>query len=266
MNCQRAPRNQKVGAMSIRTLTALPVYNEAKHLPQVLPIVRRYATDVLVVDDGSRDATPELLSRERDIAVVRHPMNLGYGAAVNSAFEYALKHGFDVLVTIDCDGQHEPKLIPELAAAVFPEDGEPWDIVSGSRYLQNFANDNAAPPERHRINREITAQLNREFGLSLTDSFCGFKAYRVSSLASLHITEMGYAMPLQLWVQAVARKFRIREFAVPRVYLDENRTFGAALDDANRRMAYYQEVLRREMAAESGSLTVCDPCGFCGGM
>lgn len=233
--------------MAMRQLTALPVFNEEAHLLAVLPEVRRYSQDVLVVDDGSTDRTPLLLSEMDGIHVIRHAQNQGYGAGLKTAFDFAIEHGYDVLVTIDCDGQHQPQLIPAMVAALIDEDGVVADIVSGSRYLKDFDNDNFAPEDRRRINMQITQQLNACFGLSLTDSFCGFKAYRVESLPKFEITELGYAMPLQHWVQAVRHGMVIREFPVPRIYLDEKRSFGGSLDDAQKRMAYYQQVIRKEM-------------------
>jgi glycosyltransferase involved in cell wall biosynthesis len=232
-----------------RCLTALPVYNEARHIPEVLGEVRRYSQDVLVVNDGSSDDTPNVLAREPGIIVVTHAKNLGYGAALQTAFEFAIKNGYDVLVTIDCDGQHQPRLIPELAAAVFPPGQPPVDIVSGSRYLKVFDGNSRPPEERRKINAEITQIVNDRLGLDLTDAFCGFKAYRVESLKRLKITDTGYAMPLQLWVQAAALGLRIVEFGVPLVYLDEKRSFGGSLDDGRRRMAHYLSVLDGEIEA-----------------
>ena len=233
--------------MPPRFLTALPVYNEERHLVDVLNEVRRNSPDVLVVDDGSDDRTPHLLAETEGIHVVRHPENLGYGAGLRTAFDFAIEHGFDALVTIDCDGQHEPQLIPRLIEALFPPSGEQVDIVSGSRYLEKFAGDSFPPEDRRRINFQVTAQLNACFGLELTDAFCGFKAYRVDALRKFEITELGYAMPLQLWVQAVRHGMNIVEFPVPLVYLDERRSFGGSLDNARRRLEYYREVMRREM-------------------
>jgi len=232
-----------------RTLTALPVFNEQDHVLDVLRQVRKFADDILVVDDGSSDRTPLLLAETEGIAVLTHPVNRGYGAALSSAFEYAIANGYEALVTIDCDGQHQPRLIPEMAAALFPETGEHVDVVSGSRYLQIFDGDSLPPADRRRINVEVTQQLNDRLGLNLTDAFCGFKAYRTAALEKLDITDPGYAMPLQLWVQAAARGLKIVEFPVPLIYLDEERSFGGSLDDANRRRAYYQEVIDRELAA-----------------
>jgi glycosyltransferase involved in cell wall biosynthesis len=226
--------------MPTRFLTALPVYNEVNHAGEVLDRVLQFSPDVLVVDDGSTDGTTELLAARGDIIHVRHEKNQGYGAALRTAFEYSLSHKYDVLVTIDCDGQHEPQRIPEFVAAA-----DQAQIVSGSRYLQIFDDQSVPPADRRRINMQITAELNQRLGLNLTDAFCGFKAYRCQALAALDIAETGYAMPLEVWVQAARAGLSILELPVPLIYLDEERSFGGALDDAARRLKYYHEVLDR---------------------
>ena len=229
-----------------RLLTALPVYNEAAHVLPVLDEVLRFAPDVLVVDDGSTDGTDELLRGRGDIRVVRHAENRGYGAALATAFQAARDGGWDGLVTIDCDGQHQPRLIPDFAATLATGGA---DIVSGSRYLASFPGDTAPPAARRRINAEITAEINARLGLAITDAFCGFKAYSRRALERLRPTETGYAMPLEVWVQAVAAGLKVVELPVPLVYLDLARSFGGALDDAATRLAYYRRVLDRAESA-----------------
>jgi len=229
-------------------LTALPVFNEVDHVDDVLDEVLRYTSDVMVVDDGSTDGTSRRLAtrieRRGDVRVVRHPRNLGYGAALTTAFREALAGGWEGLVTIDCDGQHQPRLIPGfLAAARDPVAGA--DIVSGSRYLRRFPGDSQPPEARRRINATITADINARLGLHLTDAFCGFKAYTRRALEALRITETGYAMPLEVWVQAAAAGLSIVEVPVPLLYLDLSRSFGGALDDADTRLAHYRAVLDR---------------------
>ena len=220
-------------------LTAIPIYNEERHLDAVLREVRRYSPHILVVDDGSTDRTGELLAAQTEVQVITHPTNRGYGAALISAFDYAKGHPeYDVLVTMDCDGQHEPARIPVLLEAIHDA-----DIVSGSRYLRDFHQDAEPPQDRRRINFQITQELNARHGLHLTDAFCGFKAYRREALQKLHITETGWGMPLQLWVQSACLGLRIKEVAVPRLYLDPNRAFGGVLNDADERLAYYQRVI-----------------------
>ena len=248
-----SPRSRMKFMQASRILTALPVFNEAAHIRPVLESVRTYSDEILVVDDGSSDATPEILARETDLHVVTHEANQGYGAALNTAFQFSIEQGFDVLVTIDCDGQHQPKLIPELAAAVGTGE-DAVDLVSGSRYLKTFDGDSVPPEDRRRINVEITRLLNEKLGMSLTDSFCGFKAYRVEALRDLEITNYGYAMPLQFWVQAVAHHWKVVEFPVPLIYLEEERSFGGSLDDSAKRLAYYKEVLAAEFARRPDAL------------
>src|SRR5262245_366950 len=212
-------------------LTAIPVYNEERHLEGVLREVRRYSPRILVVNDGSTDRTADLLRQHPDVQVITHPHNRGYGAALTSAFAHALEQDIDVLITMDCDGQHEPGRIPVLLEAIHDA-----DIVSGSRYLRDFRqNTLPTPQDRQQINAIITAELNELLGLNLTDAFCGFKAYWQSALGRLSITEPGWGMPLQLWVQAARRGLRIKEVGVPRLYLDPTRAFGGVLDDAGAR-------------------------------
>jgi dolichol-phosphate mannosyltransferase len=237
----------------MRILTAIPVYNEEAHIEPVLREVLKYADDVLVVDDGSTDRTPLLLKQFPSLQVIRHAHNRGYGAGLKSAFGRAIDLRYDGLVTLDCDGQHEPAMIPDIAAPLAD-----YDLVSGSRYLKVFDPKQKPPEERRTINKQVTSWLNECLGLNLTDAFCGFKGYRTSALKHLDITDEGYAMPLQLWVQAVQHNWSIVEVPVPLIYLDEKRAFGGSLDDANYRLEHYRKVLRE--AVDRAGVAVAGGC------
>jgi dolichol-phosphate mannosyltransferase len=235
-------------------LTALPVFNEEKYVQEVLDQVLQHTDHVLVVDDGSTDNTTSILKQRvkarGDVTVIHHETNRGYGAALTTAFAYALHPREDGtcwkgLITIDCDGQHQPQLIPSFIAALENPENNPPDIVSGSRYLARLPNNDDAPEGRRHINMEITHEINQRLGLSLTDAFCGFKSYSRKALESLPVTETGYAMPLEVWVLAAAAKLNIVEVPVPLVYLDLTRSFGGALDDGTTRIAHYREILER---------------------
>ncbi len=232
--------------MNTKFLTALPVFNEVTSVDEVLNEVVKHSPYVLVVDDGSTDGTSELLKKRDDILLVTHQENRGYGAALITAFDYAIEHEFEVLVTIDCDGQHEPQRINQFVTTCHQTGA---DIVSGSRYLKSFAADTPPPEQRKRINQKVTRVINDRLKLGITDAFCGFKAYRTSALAKLSLTETGYAMPLELWVQAYCRDLSVVEVGVPLIYLDESRSFGGNLDDGATRFRYYLEVLDRAFAA-----------------
>lgn len=248
----------------MRHLIAMPVYNEERHLERVLRKVTSVARHVLVVDDGSSDATPSILAQFPGLRVVRHRENLGYGQSVIDALRFADRKRFEWVVTIDCDEQHEPEQIPEFVRAMLRNDS---DVISGSRYCLDYPDDDAPPEDRRRINHVITDLLNQLLGLRLTDSFCGFKAYRLSAVRRLELDEAGYAFPLQFWVQCARAGVRVSEIPVRRIYRDANRQFGDGLDEPARRLGHYLSVLLSELrrpvvaSAEDGAAVAgCSRC------
>lgn len=228
-----------------RTLIIIPLFNEAATVDRVIEGVHESApdADVLVVDDGSTDASPTILASRRDVRSVRHPENAGYGASLITGFRHATAGAYDVAVTIDCDEQHEPARIPEFRAAITQA-----DIVSGSRYLDPTMPGDPAPPDRLELNREFTALLRSLTGFPITDAWCGFKAYRTAALRRFDLDEPSYGMPIQVWIQAAALGLEIRELPVARIYKNPARAFWGGLDDAAARRAYYRRVLETEVS------------------
>jgi dolichol-phosphate mannosyltransferase len=240
-------------------LLAIPAFNEGRFVVRMVREAKQYLPNVLVVDDGSSDATPDHLRALSGIHVIRHDRNLGYGRSLADAFAFAIREQYDWIVTMDCDEQHEPSAIPMF---VEHADRDEADIISGSRYMAEPEEPLAAPADRRRINQRITRMLNERLGLALTDAFCGFKAYRTAALRRLAITEPGYAMPLQLWVQAVRAGLRIVEVPVRLIYNDPMRQFGGGLDDPQARYAHYLEVFNAAIAAAetAAPIATSSPC------
>ncbi|BAS28812.1 glycosyltransferase family 2 protein [Limnochorda pilosa] len=244
-----------------RDLVVIPVYNESRTLRQVIEATLGLTrARVLVVDDGSTDGSAEVveaLSSPR-VECLRHPKNLGYGRALRDGFRVALERGDRFLVTLDADTQHEPAWIPRFlqrirAAGV--------DVLSGSRYLEPLpaGSRGTIPPERLAINREITQRVNAVTGFGITDAFCGFKAYRVEALRGLHLTEDGYAFPLEFWAEAWRKGLEVLEEPVPPVYSHTfERRFPGPLDDPEVRRAYYLKVWERSIR-RAGASGCCPP-------
>ncbi len=230
----------------MRLLIAVPVYNERKYVGPVLDKIKRHHGDILVVDDGSTDGTADILAARPDVHTLRHPINRGYGQSLIDAFAWADAKGYDWVITIDCDEQHEPERIPDFIRAI---EADRWDLISGSRYLTPSCEDDLPPVDRRSINATITKTLNELLGLGITDAFCGYKAQRVSSMRKLRLDEPGYAFPMQLWPRAVQAGLRITEIPVRLIYNDPTRHFGGLLDDAGVRLNHYMDVLRRELRA-----------------
>lgn len=230
----------------MQLLIAIPVYNEQKYVEQVIRKVRRFHDQILVVDDGSTDGTLPILRQlaaDGQVRLIEHDGNKGYGQSLIDAFAYAQSNGYDWVITMDCDEQHEPERIPDFIREI--ETGQ-YDLISGSRYMAEFDGNDLPPADRRTINFTITAMLNELFDLELTDSFCGFKAHRVSAMAKLKLDVTGYAFPMQLWPQVVAAGLRIKEIPVRLIYNDPTRHFGGMLDDAECRLKHYLQVLKQE--------------------
>lgn len=227
----------------MRTLIAIPVFNEQRYVTNVLSKVHEYADDILVIDDGSTDYTPMLLALQ-PVEVIRHAENRGYGHSLQDAFRWAIVDKFDWLITMDCDEQHEPTSLPDFMKAIAEDDA---DVISGSRYLTTNPANDPPPSDRREINQTITRELNQRLSLHLTDAFCGYKAYRVTALKQLSLNVDGYDLPMQFWVQSAAYGLRIKELPIRLIYNDPNRTFGGPLDNNSARLEHYRNTMYHEL-------------------
>jgi dolichol-phosphate mannosyltransferase len=241
--------------MKKELLIVLPVYNEEKNLKEVIEEVKlnidKNITDILAIDDGSTDKSSEILREIKEIKIIKHENNLGYGATLIEGFNYAIEKNYKYVITIDCDRQHQPKDIKKFFNEIKNSD---YDIISGSRYLDFNTNKILyVPPDRYKINKKITEKLNRITNYNLTDSFCGFKAYKVSALKRLKLNEKGYGMPVQLWVEAFKNKLKVKEIAVELIYLDFTKNFNNNFKSILERYRYYLKVLEKSLKDENFS-------------
>ncbi|MFY3742687.1 glycosyltransferase family 2 protein [Anaeromyxobacter sp. Red801] len=152
-----------------RLLVVMPAFNEARGIRRVVEAVRdQVAGDVLVVDDGSADETAAE-ARAGGARVAVHPVNLGYGAALQTGYRYALRHGYDAVLQLDADGQHDPASIPRLLTALHDA-----DVVVGSRFLEPGS---YRPPLARRIGMWLFGRVASALsGQRITDPTSGFQA------------------------------------------------------------------------------------------
>jgi dolichol-phosphate mannosyltransferase len=237
----------------MKFLIGVPVHNEEHYVQGVLVEVRRYCDNIFVVNDGSTDATAARLAELPWLTVHTHPVNEGYGQSIIDIFDHARAGQYDWVITLDADEQHEPRSIADFMRVAGEDE---IDIVSGSRYMEQSLREGQAPDDRRWINCQITELLSAITSYDLTDSFCGFKAYRVSGLAQLSLTEKGYSMPLQFWIQAARAGLTVKEMPVKLIYKDMNRKFGSGLDQSEKRLKYYLGTISREIGREVSPM--CD--------
>jgi hypothetical protein len=154
-------------------LVLIPAFNEERMIATVIDRVRAVVPDfdILVVNDGSRDGTAAAAAAA-GARVVSHPFNMGYGVAIQTGYKYALRQGYDFLVQIDGDGQHDPAHIPQLLEPL--QQGEA-DFVIGSRFL---GGDSYRPPLARRIGMALFRTIvTRVVGQRLSDCTSGYQAF-----------------------------------------------------------------------------------------
>lgn len=156
-----------------RVLVIIPAHDEQESLPRTLAELAAAAPDLdrLVVDDGSRDGTARV-ARAQGAGLLRHPFNLGVGAALQTGFRWAVEHGYDIGVQLDADGQHDPA---DLAAVLEPVRAGRCDVSIGSRYL---ARSGYRAPRMRRAGMVLFSGLvSAALGIRITDTTSGFRAY-----------------------------------------------------------------------------------------
>jgi len=189
----------------VRTVAVLPAYNEADTVGRVVEQTREHVDEVVVVDDGSSDATAEI-ARSHGATVVEHVFNTGVGGAVRTGYQYAIRHDYDWVLQIDADGQHDPAQIPRLL-----DHAEGQDMVIGSRYLNESIQDYSLV--RKAGIRFFTRVVRTLGGVDITDVTSGFRVYRVAALAEiLHRSDKHWAVEQTL--EAAKRGQRITEVSV----------------------------------------------------
>jgi glycosyltransferase involved in cell wall biosynthesis len=161
-----------------RGLAIVPAYNEVDSIGTTLARLRaaQPSMDVLVVDDGSDDATAEV-ARMAGAVVLRLPYNLGIGGALRTGFRYAHRHGYDWAVQVDADGQHDPTQLPLILAPL--ADGA--DLVIGSRFARGSGAYEVGRARRQAMSL-LRITLRALLGRSFTDTSSGFRAFSARCL------------------------------------------------------------------------------------
>jgi glycosyltransferase involved in cell wall biosynthesis len=202
-------------------IVGIPAFNEEHSIARIVLDAQKYADTVIVCDDGSSDLTAKIAER-LGAEVVRHPQNMGYGAAIKSLFQRALDFGADVLVTLDGDGQHDASEIPQVVKPI--TDGQA-DMVIGSRFIDNQGT-KEMPAYRRFGAQVITKLVNGSSRTGVKDSQSGFRAYNRQALQRLCVSEAGMGASVQILREASKQDLRISE--VPSTCKYENNGYSTS--------------------------------------
>jgi glycosyltransferase involved in cell wall biosynthesis len=199
---------QNLGGMLITlTIAAMPAYNEEHSIAKMVLRCKKYVNNVVVVDDGSDDATSEI-AESLGAYVVRHKQNGGYGAALRSCFEVARELNADRMVIIDSDGQHDPAEIPKLLKPI--ETGA--DLVIGSRFCNG--NGKNVPAYRKIGMKVLDAFTVAAGGINVTDSQSGFRAYGRRAIETIRIDGKGMSAGSEILLQAKDENLKVEEVEI----------------------------------------------------
>jgi glycosyltransferase involved in cell wall biosynthesis len=210
--------------LSRRLWVVIAAYNEARVIDRVVGDVARRGYSIVVVDDGSSDATAEAASGAN--AVIRHPVNLGQGAALQTGVDYALGQGADIIVTFDADGQHRAADIDSLVGALREAQA---DFALGSRFLGRSV---GLPWSRSLVLKAATYFTRATTGLRLSDTHNGLRAMTRRGAGMIRLRQNRMAHASEILGQIAASGLPFVEVPVSIEYSAYSLAKGQRLSDA----------------------------------
>jgi len=197
----------------MKTVVLVPARNAVQTIGDLIKQVSSAGFSAIVVDDGSTDRTFEI-SKSAGATVIRNHKNLGKGAALRNGFEYVLNSDFDAVITMDADGQHEPKFLKDFVAKA---ESTGSDLVLGNRMHQP----RLMPLLRVFTNRFMSDLLSKRVGQNIPDTQCGYRLIRKELLSKFHLLTSRYEIDSEILIQAGLLGARIESIPISSVYDDQ---------------------------------------------
>ncbi|GHA30557.1 hypothetical protein GCM10007103_10010 [Salinimicrobium marinum] len=193
----------------------IPTYNNQNTLTKVILEVLTYTSNIIVVNDGSTDATEKILSEFNDVRVVSIPENKGKGNALKTGFKIAAEIGYEYAISMDSDGQHFPDDLSVFLQAL--EDRKPKDpelLVIGSRKM-----DDPSVPEKSSVGNKFSSfWFWVETGIKLSDTQCGYRLYPLKAVNSLHLYTSRFELEIEVIVKAAWKGVEVKNLPVKVLY------------------------------------------------
>jgi len=208
---------KKLHTYIMKTCAIIPVYNEERHIKKVIEITSKHIIDVLVIDDGSTDNTPNEIAKT-PVRVFRHPKNLGKGEALKSAFK--LTKDYEAIIIIDGDCQHDPDEIPNFLKMV-----DHYDLIIGSREKRK-----SMPLINKISNNFSTWIISRLAHQKILDSQSGYRLMKRRLIDSLDLKTTRFETETEIIIQAAKKGFKIGHLPIKTIYQTEKSHFHKTKD------------------------------------
>lgn len=200
--------------MNKRTAAVIPAFNAESTLGELLQQVGSHlnTSDIVVVDDGSTDRTREI-AQQHGAVVLWHSGNRGKGEALKTGFSYTLDKGYEAILTLDADLQHDPASIPDFLALT-----DRFDLVVGNRL------DEKRNMSRARVfsNTVTTKIVSWRAGTEIADSQCGYRLISSRVLKNVSLHKSNFELESELLINAGRLGFRIGAVTIPTIYRGES--------------------------------------------
>ncbi|MCX5697841.1 MAG: glycosyltransferase family 2 protein [Candidatus Omnitrophica bacterium] len=224
----------------MKTCVVIPAYNEAKEIGRIVSGVRSQGIPVIVVDDGSMDATSRI-AREEGAQVLRNETNVGKGSSLSRGFAHALAQGYDAVVIMDGDGQHDPLDIPSFLRA---QELTGCEIIIGNRMQEA----QTMPRLRYLTNRFMSWLISCIIGQKIPDTQCGFRLIKKEVLNRLSLRTRKFEIESEMIINAARIGFRIGSIPIKTLYRDEKSQINPFIDTLRFiRFIFCSAFLRREV-------------------
>ncbi len=214
--------------MPAKTCVILPAFNSEKTVGQLVREVKRLGLDPIVVNDGSVDGTAKM-AMDAGAFVMSHLGNRGKGLALRTGFSYALHVGYESIVTMDSDGQHDPADLPKLIEAGAQPQAA---IVVGHRMLER----GSMPAARWTTNRMMSWIISRLTRQQIPDSQCGFRVIRREVLEAVRLSTDHYDLETELLLASARHGWRIVSVPIRTIYHADHSSHIRPIIDAWRFM------------------------------
>jgi glycosyltransferase involved in cell wall biosynthesis len=221
----------------MKLLVIIPAFNEASVIGSVIASVKTNlpTADILIVDDGSSDATSEQ-AKKHDVTVVRHIVNRGLGGAIGTGLAFAKRHAYDIAITLDADGQHDPKDAQTMIALL---QKDKFDLVIGSRLVKGMLE---MPSDRRLLNWLANAITFLLFGVKTTDSQSGFRAFNRKAIQTISLKTERMEVSSEIFAEINRLHLRFAEVPISVIYTDYSRAKGQ--QNSNKWSVGYKLMLR----------------------
>lgn len=207
----------------MKKICIIPAYNEAKNISEVIKRVRPFVDEIVVIDDGSQDEMA-IIAKQAGATVLRHAVNRGQGAALQTGNEYALLQGADIIIHFDADNQFQAEEIPDL---IVPIESGQAEAVLGSRFLSKKSN---LPAFKKQVIMPLARLINRWlFDIRLSDPQSGFRVLSRSAAEKIIITNDRMAHCSEILHQLFKNKIKTIEIPITVIYHEFGQKFSGGV-------------------------------------